>query len=643
MTDPQFLALQEALAGRYSLERELGRGGMGIVYLAHEVALDRPVALKLLPPHLAAQAPLRERFLREARTAARLSHPNIVPIYAVDEVRDFVFFAMAYVDGQTLGQRIRERGPLPASEASRILREVSWALAYAHAQGVIHRDVKPDNILLETSTHRALVTDFGIAQPHDAPGLTDIGEILGTAEFMSPEQASGEPIDGRSDLYALGCVGFYMLSGRLPFEGATVPAILAKQITQPAAPLKNAAPEIPSRLGRTIDRCLAKERDERFANGEALAEALAQASAERKELPVALRVFLKRSREARRSVGGITVIGFLFILPMTLGGLFEGQWGIVLLGTVLGGGLLALPSASALLQVRKLARAGHGLEDLRLALREDVAQHEEEIRFELGGRRRILPRIARVVFRGSLGVALVSVGAALVFPGLQEVSTLWQVFTYSVIGAGASGLVVAQQDYRERDVWGRRAQKLWNSKFGGWLHRLVTRGAGRGAVATGVTYRPTELAIGLAADRLFDGLPKNVRTQLPDLPKVVRGLEANAQAVRARIEELNALLAEVTNERTDTAPERRAEVKERLERERQTAEERLREAVTALETVRLNLLRMHAGVGTVQSVTADLAAARDISDAVARLAKGHEEVEKMLLAADTPVPGGTSS
>ena len=152
----EFLALQTALAGRYSLERELGRGGMGIVFLAREVALDRLVALKLLPPEMAAQPEVRERFLKEARTAARLSHPNIVPIYAVDEIDEFVFFVMAYIDGGTLGDRIRERGPLSSSDAVRLLREVSWALGHAHLQGVVHRDVKPDNILLEEITASGL-------------------------------------------------------------------------------------------------------------------------------------------------------------------------------------------------------------------------------------------------------------------------------------------------------------------------------------------------------------------------------------------------------------------------------------------------------------------------------------------------------
>ena len=167
VVDPLFLSLQEALAGHYALERELGRGGMAIVYLARDVRLDRPVAIKLLPPDLAAHAKLRDRFSSEARTAARLSHPHIVPIHAVDEARGYAFFVMSYVDGGTLAERVATRGPLPPREASRVLREVASALSAAHAQGVVHRDVKPGNILLERATGRAMVTDFGIAHAAD--------------------------------------------------------------------------------------------------------------------------------------------------------------------------------------------------------------------------------------------------------------------------------------------------------------------------------------------------------------------------------------------------------------------------------------------------------------------------------------------
>ena len=165
--DPLFLSFQLALAGRYSIDRELGRGGMGVVYLAREVHLDRPVAIKLLPPERAGEPALREGFLREARMAAKLSHPNIIPIHAVEERGEFVYYVMAFVDGDTLTQRVRARGPLSTSEGARVLREVAWALAYAHGQGIVHRDVKPDNILLETATARVLVADFGIAAAAD--------------------------------------------------------------------------------------------------------------------------------------------------------------------------------------------------------------------------------------------------------------------------------------------------------------------------------------------------------------------------------------------------------------------------------------------------------------------------------------------
>ena len=279
----EFPALAAALVGQFQVQRELGRGGMGVVLLARDERLDRLVALKVLPPSLAAQPVTRERFLREARTAARLSHPNVVPIYRADEAGGTAFFAMAYVDGESLADRLRDRGPLPPADAVPILRDVAWALAYAHARGVVHRDVKPENILLERTTERGtwrtLVTDFGIAHrviSDEHARLTQDGSVLGTLHYMSPEQVQGHPLDGRSDLYALGVVAYQALSGRLPFEGLPAAAVLVAHATRPAPLLRDVAPHVPLALAAVVDRCLAKRPDDRYATGEALADALVE-------------------------------------------------------------------------------------------------------------------------------------------------------------------------------------------------------------------------------------------------------------------------------------------------------------------------------------------------------------------------------
>jgi eukaryotic-like serine/threonine-protein kinase len=273
----EFTELWSALASQYAVERELGRGGMGAVFLARDVRLDRLVAIKVLPPHLAAEAELRELFLREARTAARLSHPHIVAVFRADELAGHPFFAMPFIEGENLAERLTVDGPLPAAEAVRFLREVAWALAYAHARGVVHRDVKPENIMIERGSGRAIVTDFGIARVEFGPVLAQDALVLGTASYMSPEQIAGEPLDGRSDLYSLGVVGFLLLSGRLPFVATTVSALLEAHRTQVAPPLAAIAPHVPAPIATVIDRCLTKERDGRYPTGESLADALEKA------------------------------------------------------------------------------------------------------------------------------------------------------------------------------------------------------------------------------------------------------------------------------------------------------------------------------------------------------------------------------
>jgi len=621
---PDFLSLQAALRGRYSIERELGRGGMGIVYLAHEVALDRPVALKLLPPALATLSNLRDRFLREARTSARLSHPNIVPIHSVDSVDDFVFFAMAFVDGETLGQRVRERGPLPPAEATRVLREAAWALAYAHAQGVVHRDVKPDNIMLERGSGRVLVTDFGIAHVREGTG-TEVGEVLGTAEFMSPEQASGESLDARSDIYALGCVGYFLLSGRLPFHGDSVGTVLAKQISQDAPALASVAPEVPSKLGRVIARCLHKAPADRFPSGEALAEALDQTAPVRRELPIPLRVFAKQNREAYREGSGARVMALFLIVPIWVG--VVGSVGPLLTiagGTALVGTAIFTPIIRS---ARRLLKSGYGLDDGVLALKEDVERRREELLFEFGPPGWVDRALKYVTF-GALGVTGATFGMMLM-SGFPYMGDLWGVFGASATVFTVSGLMYATRNERRRDIWGRRWLKFWKGPFGRWAFALAGFKLKNVAAAASATYRPTELALGLAADHLYQALPKATKKALPDLPQVVRRLEADAQGMRRRVEELNDLLGQIGDDER-VGSDRRAKLRDELRATRDAAQQKMLDAVVALETIRLGLLRMQAGTATAETITQDLASARELLGDIERLAESANEVEREL-------------
>jgi eukaryotic-like serine/threonine-protein kinase len=285
MNDPLAQRLSVALGSSFTLEGEIGRGGMGVVYHARDERLKRKVAVKVLPPELAFREEIRIRFLREAETAARLSHPHIVPIHSVGEGPEgLVYFVMAYVDGESLAARLKRRERLPPEEARRILMETADALGAGHALGIIHRDVKPDNILLEGSRGRTVLTDFGIAKALTSttgPGtLTATGVAIGTPHYMSPEQAAGDrEIDGRSDIYSLGVVGYQMLAGELPFSAPTVPGILLKQITEQAPNLQDRSPTCPDDLASCVMRSLEKEPEARWPTADALRRALESRSA----------------------------------------------------------------------------------------------------------------------------------------------------------------------------------------------------------------------------------------------------------------------------------------------------------------------------------------------------------------------------
>jgi len=265
-----------AVGHQYQLEAEIGRGGMSVVYRALDRRLNRAVAIKVLPPELAHDPAIRTRFMREAQTSAQLAHAHIVSIYDVGERDGLAYIIMAMVSGGNLAMLLTAEPRQPIDEVRRLLAEVADALAYAHLRGVIHRDIKPDNILLDESSGRAMVTDFGIARAIEASTrLTVTGIAVGTPAYMSPEQAVGDrEIDGRSDLYSLGVLGYQMLTGRLPFSASNSMALLLKHVSEPPPPVAELRADAPRALREAIERALAKSPEDRWPTAAAMRDAL---------------------------------------------------------------------------------------------------------------------------------------------------------------------------------------------------------------------------------------------------------------------------------------------------------------------------------------------------------------------------------
>ena len=265
-----------AIGHQYELDGEIGRGGMSVVYRARDTRLNRMVAVKVLPPELAFDPAIRVRFTREAQTSAQLAHPHIVPIFDVGERGAIAYLVMALISGENLGTLLAKEGRLPIEDTRRILREVADALGYAHLRGVIHRDIKPDNILLDADSGRAVVTDFGIARAVEAGSrLTITGVAVGTPTYMSPEQAVGEKeVDGRSDIYSLGVVAYQMLTGRVPFTGGNSMALLLKHVTERPRPIEDLRPDVPKPFREAVERALMKDAQDRWPTATAFRDAL---------------------------------------------------------------------------------------------------------------------------------------------------------------------------------------------------------------------------------------------------------------------------------------------------------------------------------------------------------------------------------
>ena len=270
--------VKDAVADHYQIEREIGRGGMATVYSAQDLKHRRPVALKVLHPYLAVNLG-PERFLREIQIAARLQHPHIVPLYDSGQAGDLLYYVMPYIEGESLRQRLERTRQLSVEDALHIARAVASALDYAHRHQVVHRDIKPENVMLHDD--EAMVTDFGIAKAVTAAAadtLTQTGATVGTPAYMSPEQAAGEAeLDGRSDVYSLGCVLYEMLGGRTPFTGPTAQAIIAQCFTTPVPPVRTIRDSVPEAIDQAITKSLAKTPGERFTTAAQFAQALVSA------------------------------------------------------------------------------------------------------------------------------------------------------------------------------------------------------------------------------------------------------------------------------------------------------------------------------------------------------------------------------
>ncbi len=477
-------ALQRELGERYRIERELGRGGMGVVYQARDLKLDRLIALKVLPEEYAADTALRARFLLETRTAASFSHPNIVPVHAIVERPRLIAYSMGFVEGESVSQRVARSGPLTVREIVRLLQDVGYALAYAHGRGVVHRDIKPENIMLERATGRALLMDFGISRVMEnraAAGLTRVGEVVGTPEYMSPEQAAGDTVDGRSDLYSLGLVAWYAITGRTAMTGETTQKILVKQLTEPVPRVESVRPDLPDLLSQAIDRCIEKAPDDRFATAEALVEAVDDAQLAGPEIPLPVRIFTQELGTMSLLVVFIALLGWYTV--RTLGArmsMIDAYLPVVILFSV---GLTRVHQT--LSDARRLAVAGFTRDEILKGMR-GVVDERESLREALRGDAETRTRRRRTLV---IAVVQLAGAAALIWFAMQlRVQIAPQQFraplgaVVMVVSAmcmiGISGVLIARSPIR-MPVGERAFRRVWLGPVGRVFLAAGARGVRR--------------------------------------------------------------------------------------------------------------------------------------------------------------------
>lgn len=531
--------LHAAIGDRFSIERLLGQGGMGAVYLARDRQLDRPVAIKVLPPEFAQQSDLRERFLRETRTAASFSHPNIVPVFSVEDRDGLLAFAMGYVEGESVADLVKRSGPMSVRDTVRMLQDVSYALAYAHSRGVVHRDIKPDNIMIERATGRALVMDFGISRSITAavatPSLTRVGEVVGTPEYMSPEQASGDTIDGRSDLYSLGLVAWFALAGRPAITGDSISKVLVKQLTEAVPPIAQLRADVPALLADVIAQCTNKAPEARYATADELVERLDTSALRSADVPLPIRLFAEEASQAGMVLVGALVIGFLLLLVLeeAYDTNLDRILPMVLFCAVIWGRLAVLVQ-----QARRLARRRFSISEIQAGFAAVLAEREAEraqLRADAGAVRH---RRKQVVILGSLLAASFAVRWYVLAsmrteysPGMFGVSLPGVIMLYSVYVVRGLAIVGLLNSPLRRGVGESVFRLFWLGAGGRAVLRLAGRGVRDAKGESSAGFRTTDAT--RAATRVNTPQTEPPTASLPAQTPAAPTLEARVQSLEA--------------------------------------------------------------------------------------------------------------
>lgn len=675
--------VQRTLAATYDVEREIGRGGMGVVYRAIDKRLKRPVAIKLLPPELSFRRDIRQRFQREAEMAAQLSHPNIVPIYSVDEVDNLVFFVMACVDGDNLATQVRNRGPLPPEDVRRWLTEVADALAYAHARGVIHRDIKPDNILIDAVDGRAMVTDFGIARAAeggDGARLTATGLAIGTPAYMSPEQASGDrDVDGRSDLYSLGVVAYQMLAGEPPFTGLTTPALLVKHLSEAPVPVERRRPDVPPMLAAMVMRLLEKDPDHRFQGATEFASALRSGIVPAAALSARATAAAPGAAASPDTAGAPPAAGPRAEQPPTWAQPGFGlppmkEWPAKPMGERLE--MLGQYEAKQ----RQAAEAARAARALAASQYQPTA--EEVARWEAPSVMRFRRKLAPFLFVN--GVLLVL--SVLARENFLPITAIWSVIlAYQYAKLWSDGFdwrdVLRQpKDRMFGDVLSdmgdsieatfsskKREQLRAEGRTGtGLLSSISTRSPVPAATSQGAVrstprdfgaHRTVVESARASRDeitRLLGTLPADERARIPDVANTSAALVDKVEQLAGALAAADELLAarplatldteiaqlEAAANPMDPGSEARVRRLATLRRERRAAQEivtrhethreKIEACTLALENIRLDLVRLRTGGSSVQSVTQVAAAAMQVARDVDRAVEAAQEVRELV-------------